>query len=81
MFLPAGYAASPVTIIPTKLRGSPMGNGDADEIYQLSFLAAAGAATTGNYGDRAFADGQWKCRLEQLWFLLRGQLLVYILCL
>jgi hypothetical protein len=29
---------------------------------QLSFLAAAGAATTGDYGDRAFADGQWKCR-------------------
>ena len=24
---------------------------------------AAPAATTGNYGDRAFADGQWKCRL------------------
>ena len=35
-------------------------NGDADG-YHLSFLAAAGAATTGNYGDRAFADGQWKC--------------------
>ena len=37
--LPAGDA-SPVTTIPTKLRGSPMGNGG----YQLNFLAAAGAA-------------------------------------
>ena len=51
-----------------------MENGDADG-YQLSFLAA-GAATEDDYGDRAFADGQWKCRLEQLWFLLRDQLLV-----
>jgi hypothetical protein len=24
-------------------------------------LAAAGAAPEDNYGDRAFADGQWKC--------------------
>jgi len=48
-----------------------MENGDADGIYQLSFLAAAGAAAEDDYGDRAFADGQWKCRLEQLWFLLR----------
>ena len=41
-FLPAGDA-SPVTTIPTKLRESPMENGDADG-YHLSFLAAAGAA-------------------------------------
>ena len=37
-----------------------MENGDADG-YHLSFLAAAGAATEDDYGDRAFADGQWKC--------------------
>ena len=54
-----------------------MENGDADGYY-LSFLAAAGAAPEDDYGDRAFADGQWKCRLEQLSFLLRGQILVYI---
>jgi len=57
-----------------------MENGDADG-YHLSFLAAAGAAPEDDYGDRAFADGQWRCRLEQLRFLLRDQLLVYILCL
>ena len=39
-----------------------MENGDADG-YHLSFLAAAGAAPEDDYGDRAFADGQWKCRL------------------
>ena len=34
-------------------------NGDADG-YQLRFLAAC-AAPEDDYGDRAFADGQWKC--------------------
>ena len=43
MFLPAGDA-SPVTTIPTTLLWSPMGNGDEYDSYQLSFLAAAGAA-------------------------------------
>ena len=41
-------------------------------------LAAAGAAAEDDCGDRAFADGQWKCRRAS-WFLLRDQLLV--LCL
>ena len=39
-------------------------------------LAAAGAATEDDCGDRAFADGQWKCRRIPSWFLLRDQLLV-----
>ena len=43
---PAAGAASPVTTIPTKLRWSPMENGDADEIYHLSFLAAGAASGT-----------------------------------
>ena len=38
MFHASRGRLSPVTTIPTKLRGSAMGNGDADEIYQLSFL-------------------------------------------
>ena len=60
-------AASPVTTIPTKLRGSAMEWRCRRLPAQLPG-SAAGAATTGNYGDRACADGQWKCRLEQLWF-------------
>jgi len=33
------------------------------EIYHLSFLAA-GAAPEDDYGDRAFAKGQWRCGLK-----------------
>lgn len=39
-------------------------------------LAAAGAAPEDNYGDRSFADGQWKCRLACQQVPLRDQLLV-----
>ena len=43
-------------------------------------LAAAGAAPEDNYGDRAFADGQWKCVRPACHLVpLRNQLLV--LCL
>ena len=42
-------------------------------------LVAAGAAPEDNYGDRSFADGQWKCRLACTWFLLHVPVL--ILCL
>ena len=42
----AGDAASPVTTIVPELRWSPMDNGDADGIYQLSFLAAGAAPGT-----------------------------------
>jgi hypothetical protein len=56
---------STVTIVPQVVDRQCNGNADG---YQLSFLAAAGAASEDDYGDRAFADGQWKCRLEQLWF-------------
>jgi hypothetical protein len=51
--------ASPVTTIVPRVVDRQW-NGDADG-YQLSFLAAAGAAPEDDYGDRAFADGQWKC--------------------
>ena len=61
----AGDASPVTTIVPRVV--DRQWNGDADG-YQLSFLAAAGAASEDDYGDRAFADGQWKCRLEQLWF-------------
>ena len=52
-------------------------DGDADG-YHLRFLVpAAGAALEDNYGDRVFADGQWKCvRPAASWFLLHAPVLV-----
>ena len=71
----AGDASPVTTIVPRVVDRQCNGNADG---YQLRFLAA-GAAPEDDYGDRAFADGQWKCvrpaTISASWFSLRDQLL------